>query len=181
MRHAENQTQSYLEELIILAGETGRRIGSIVALKHSDWMPDKATFGVLNWRADADKLGTDWYAPVSPLVRETLEEIRRTRPSVGEAWLFPAPASDGHIRVDVTRRWLLKAEKLAGLSHEAGGGWHAFRRMWATKRKHLPLQDVAAVGGWKDGTTLQNVYQQPDPETMEAVVLGGRSLRLLSS
>lgn len=45
--------------------------------------------------------------------------------------------------------------------------------MWATKRKHIPAKDVAAVGGWLDTSTLQDGYQQADPETVEQVVLGG--------
>ena len=40
----------------------------------------------------------------------------------------------------------------------------------ATERKHLPLKDVAAVGGWTDTETLLNCYQQADPGTMQAVV-----------
>lgn len=59
-----------------------------------------------------------------------------------------------------------------------GFGFHAFRRIWATKRKGLPLQDVAAAGGWKGTQVLRDLYQQSDPETLEAVVLGGRDLRM---
>ena len=43
--------------------------------------------------------------------------------------------------------------------------WHTFRRVWATERKDLPLKDVAAVGGWRDTSTLLR-YQQPDEVTM---------------
>lgn len=50
--------------------------------------------------------------------------------------------------------------------------------MWATKRKHLPAKDMAAAGDWKDTATLQRVYQHADPETLEAVVMGGRDLRM---
>ena len=32
--------------------------------------------------------------------------------------------------------------------------WHAYRRGWATSRKHLPDVDVAAAGGWKSTETL---------------------------
>lgn len=32
--------------------------------------------------------------------------------------------------------------------------------------------------GWKDTTTLERVYQQPDPEIVEAVVLGARELTI---
>jgi hypothetical protein len=43
-----------------------------------------------------------------------------------------------------------------------------FRRVWATERKDLPLKDVAAVGGWRDASTLLK-YQQPDEATMRQV------------
>lgn len=170
-----------LREMLILAAHTGRRIGAIVALRWSDWMPDhpEATYGMLRWRADADKLGREWTAPVTPEVREALEVWRQQNPGLGEAWVFPAPESNGHVRVDQAGRWLRTAEQLAeNHKHTRGFGWHAFRRMWATKRKHLSSKDVAYAGGWKDTATLQRVYQQPDPETTEAVVLGGRELRM---
>ena len=48
--------------------------------------------------------------------------------------------------------------------------WHAFRRLWATERKAFPVKDVAAAGGWKDITTLIDCYQQPDDDTLRAVV-----------
>jgi integrase len=171
-----------LREMIVLAAGTGRRIGAIVRLRWSDWRPDEATYGTLRWRADSDKLGREWTAPVTPEVRETLEGLRRERPGVAEAWIFPAPEADGeHVRVDVAGKWLREAERLAELWEDrerpAGFGWHAFRRMWATKRKHLSSQDVAYAGGWKDTGTLERVYQHADPETTEAVVLGARELR----
>ena len=155
---------------------TGRRIGAIVQLRYSDWFPDEATYGVLRWRADSDKLGKEWKAPVAPEVRDAIVSLRRERPGVGDAYMFPA--SNGHVRVDVTRKWLRKAEKLAEIEHEKGFGWHSFRRMWASKRKHLSLTDVAAAGGWKDTQTLQRCYQHADPDTLEAVVLEGRRLRM---
>lgn len=168
-----------LREMLILAAYTGRRIGAIVALRWSDWSPNDATYGVLRWRADSDKLGREWKAPVHPKVREALETWRHINPGVGEAWIFPASESNGHVRVDQAGKWLRTAEELAeNHEHRKGFGWHAFRRMWATKRKHLSSKDVAYAGGWKDTATLERVYQQPDPETTEAVVLGGRDLRM---
>jgi hypothetical protein len=41
----------------------------------------------------------------------------------------------------------------------------------------MSAKDVAEVGGWRDVTTLQKVYQRPDAETMEAVVLQPKRLR----
>lgn len=163
-----------LRELLEVAWHTGRRAGAIVRLRWADWAPDaeEATHGVLHWRADSDKLGRDWRAPVHPRVREVLEELRRQRPGIGEAFVFAAPEAPGkHLRVDTARGWLLDAEAKAGLDHPDGFGFHALRRAWATRRKDLPAQDVAAVGGWVETTTLQNLYQRADRETMEQVVL----------
>jgi hypothetical protein len=57
--------------------------------KHTD--PDQGTHGTIRWRADSDKLGKDWLAPVTPAVHAELERLRRERPGVGEALLFPGP------------------------------------------------------------------------------------------
>jgi hypothetical protein len=58
----------------------------------------------------------------------------------------------------------------SGAAEADGGLWHAYRRKWATERKHLPLKDVAAAGGWNDVATLLKVYQQPDPATLLVVM-----------
>lgn len=67
-------------------------------------------------------------------------------------------------------KWLTVAESHAELPKLDGGLWHAYRRKWATERKHLPLKDVAAAGGWNDVDTLLKVYQQPDPATLLIVM-----------
>jgi hypothetical protein len=54
------------------------------------------------------------------------------------------------------------AEKHAKLPKLDGGLWHAYRRKWAIERKHLPLKDVGAAGGWKDVNTLLEIYQRPN-------------------
>ena len=58
-----------------------------------------------------------------------------------------------------------------------GSLWHAYRRRWATARKHLPDADVAAAGGWANPNTLRLVYQQADADTMLRVVLEPDELR----
>lgn len=65
--------------------------------------------------------------------------------------------------------WLKEAIRQTGLPKPAGSLWHMFRRVWATERKDLPLKDVVAAGGWRDTSTLLR-YQQPNAETMRAVV-----------
>lgn len=79
--------------------------------------------------------------------------------------------------VDRVRRWLLKAEGLAGVPKQRGSLWHAFRRGWATARKHFPPKDTVAAGRWSSTKTLLRCYQQADEATMLAVVLGGAELR----
>ncbi len=172
-------TRSYLTELLVLAEGTGRRIGAILALRWSDWALDAGTHGTIRWRAEHDKIGQEWTTPVTPRVREALEAARRRRPNLGDAFLFPAPDDPSHpVTRHVAAMWLHQAERLAELEPLRGGVWHPFRRAWASKRKHLSLKDVAYAGGWKDTSTLLRCYQQPDPETIEEVVLGSRQLRL---
>ena len=61
---------------------------------------------------------------------------------------------------DVAGRWLLKAERLAGLPKLSGGRWHPYRRLFATELKSVPVKDVAFAGGWKSIETVQRIYQQ---------------------
>ena len=112
-----------------------------------------------------------------PLAADTLGELVRFRaldPGVGEASLFAHRRGQRHQVEPVTRHlaayWLKRAYELSGAPKPDGSLWHAFLRLWATERKGLLVKDVAAAGGWKDITTLINCYQQPDEETLRAVV-----------
>jgi hypothetical protein len=58
-----------------------------------------------------------------------------------------------------------------------GSDFHAYRRAWATARKHLPLKDVAAAGGWRSTATLLRCYTQVDDATIFAVVSETRKVR----
>ncbi len=59
--------------------------------------------------------------------------------------------------------------------------WHPYRRKWATERKHLPLKDVAAAGGWKDVNTLLRCYRMPDADTILAVMSEPKKVREIAS
>jgi hypothetical protein len=74
-------------------------------------------------------------------------------------------------------KWLRRAERLAGLEPQRGSLWHAYRRKWATERKHHPDVDVAAAGGWRSLQSLKTAYQRADAVTMLRVVVEPRSLR----
>jgi integrase len=163
---------SYLPVLLRLASDTGRRIGSILKLRWNDWRPDLGTYGRIRWRAEEDKVGREWWAPVTPAVRDTLEAYRLRKSAVGEVLLFPSPTDPTRpVMRQVADGWLRDAETRAQLERLPGGLWHPFRRRWATQRKNLSAKDVAAVGGWVDTATLQRCYQLADESTMEAVVL----------
>jgi integrase len=175
------QQRSYLSELLDLVNGTGRRISAICQLRYEDLrLAETASrpHGAIQWPGQTDKEGREWSAPVTPTVRAALERILRERPGIGAAYLFPSHRDPSKpITKNVARDWLLEAERLAELPKLTGGAWHPYRRKWATARKHLPDVDVAAAGGWKTVRTLEVCYQQPDEDTMLAVVLGGAELR----
>ena len=90
--------------------------------------------------------------------------------AVGEDWVFKQAYKNAPWAAAQCQELLRQAEKAAGLEKLDGGLWHAYRRKWATERKHLPLKDVAAAGGWKDVTTLLTCYQHADEATMLKVM-----------
>lgn len=74
------------------------------------------------------------------------------------------------MRPEMLDQWLRGVGRRAGLPKLRGGLWHPYRRTWATERKHLPLPDVMAAGGWRDTSTVSNCYQQADETTMLEVM-----------
>jgi len=125
----------------------------------------------------------------APKARRTIE-----RPSspVASPMIQPSEAERGRpasaiksASVDVPKCWsrhharklLARAEKKAKLEAIDGSDFHAYRRKWATERKHLPPQDVANAGAWLDLKTLQTAYTQADELTMLAVVNEPTKLR----
>ena len=142
-----------------------------------DWNPEAGTFGTLIWRADSDKLGRTTATPVTPSVRDALE-AHRQETGGATSWIFPAPSSEGHVTVSCVSHWFRKVEKAAKIPHRRGFGWHTLRRAFATKRKGMSVQDVAALGGWKGTQVLQTLYQQADVDAMERVLLEGQKVGL---
>ena len=134
--------------------------------------------GAIRWPAATDKTGKERLVPIGPEVRAAIDRVLRERPGIGAAYLFPAPR-DANKPVDrhLAAKWLRTAEKLAGLEKLDGSLWHAYRRKWATERKHMPDANVAAGGGWANPNTLRLVYQQTDADTMLRVVLERGELR----
>ena len=132
----------------------------------------------LRWPADTDKIGLETTVPIGPDVRAAIDRIFAERPGIGKGYLFPSPHEPGKpLRYELAGDWLRKAEKPAGVPKQDGALWHAYRRKWATERKHLSEVDVAAAGGWADPNTLRLIYQQPDQASMLKVILEAGQLR----
>ena len=101
-----------------------------------------------------------------------------TRRTAARAYLFPSPRNKRlPVSKDLASDWLKRCYELAEISKPERGVWHPFRRMWATERKHWPIQDVMAAGGWSDPTSLQTIYQQADDATLYRVVSQPNELR----
>jgi integrase len=156
-----------IEFALVIAEATGRRLGSIRALAWEDFDLEQ---GQIVWRAEADKKRKEWVVPMPDQLYEAVTAFReRLGGTTGP--VFTAERGKGKI---MNRRqflrWLDEAEQHAGLRKLPMGAWHPYRRKWATERKHLPLVDVAAAGGWKGTQMLLKCYQQPDPNTILAVM-----------
>jgi len=160
----------YLRPLILLAWRTGRRLSAILALRWDDVEFEK---GTIRWRAEHDKIRQTWLVPAHGEVLYELLRFRNERRTVRSPLVFPHSQRRRHRGGPTTRHlaayWLKEAFLRGKITKPAGSAWHMFRRLWATERKDLPLKDVAAAGGWRDTSTLLR-YQQPDEETLRAVV-----------
>lgn len=176
--------------MLALARYTGRRENAICCLRANDFLrtPDAVRgalaamgsdetsaehfpHGGLRWRAESDKGGRDTITPLSAPARKALDVYLERNPRMGDVPLFPSPEDESKpIRKDRAGVWLLRAETKAKLPKLSGGRWHPYRRLWATERKAVPVQDVAAAGGWKSIETVQRLYQQAEAKgVLEAV------------
>jgi integrase len=163
-----------VELALVLAEATGRRLGSIRQLRWEDIDFERA---VIHWRGAADKKQRDWKVPMPDGLSAELKAFRRAFATVG-GWLFPAETNPAEPMDRYAFGTLLaQAEAKAELPKLEGALWHAYRRAWATARKHLPIVDVAAAGGWKDTSTLLTCYTQPTNDAMLAVMNEPAKLR----
>jgi integrase len=139
-----------VEFALVLAEATGRRIGSIRALCWEDFDLDAQQ---VTWRAEYDKRGVEWIVPMPDRLSEEVTQFRIALGGLSGPGFTGERNATKLMNRRVLDRWLTEAEELAGLPPLRGGSWHPYRRKWATERKHLPLVDVAAAGGWK-GTQM---------------------------
>ena len=184
MRVGPRLVESYLPEIFEIVVGTGRRISAVCSLDIEDLEleeTERAPWGAIVWPKDTDKMGKRWRCPISPAVRDALEEATTKRGRlgrVGQGPLFPDPGRpERPVGYHEAAGWLRRAEELAELEPQEGSLWHAYRRLWASSRKDLPDVDVAQAGGWSSLEALKQAYQRPDDETMLRVVAHEAELR----
>ena len=161
--------------LLCLAWNTGHRLSALLELKWEHVTLTKtaeAPFGTIRWYADCAKT-TKRHEHTLPMNEPAYTALRawkkRRGAVVGAGWVFPSPRDPKRaLEKWAAAPWLREAERLAKIAHMPGGGWHMLRRGWATARKHLPLKDVAAGGGWTDTATVLKSYQHADAEATKA-------------
>jgi integrase len=162
-----------VEMALVLAEATGRRLGSIAALRWDDIDFNRKR---ITWRAESDKRGVQWVVPLPDSLANELRQFQKQLVAVG-GLVF---ASENDATVQMHRKqfdkWLRVAEATAGLPSLKGGLWHPYRRKFASERMHLPLKAVSEAGGWKSTTTLLTCYQHPDEALLAQVMSEPRKL-----
>jgi integrase len=163
--------------LLDLAWNTGHRISAILELRWQDISFDKtedAPFGAITWYVGttSNNKRHQHTLPINSAAGAALRAWRKETKAIASAFVFssltdPKKGLERH----VVMKWLARAEKVAKLPHVKRGGWHMFRRGWATARKSFPLKDVMEGGGWSDTQSVLKCYQHADQETTRKVVL----------
>ncbi len=160
---------------LVLAHETGHRIGAIRQLRWSDIDLEGMT---IRWRAKHEKNGYEHTTPVTAEAIAALEEARRMSSGTGDAPVLPAgtDASRCMGRGWAYRLWR-RAEALAGMERKRGRGWHSLRRKFATDLMDLPLKVLCDLGGWKNAQTVLRCYQRADEGQLRKALEGRRRVR----
>lgn len=170
MTRAASKVSPVCALLLLVVHETGHRIGAVRKLRWSDLdlALDRAS---VHWRAETDKLKLDRSTPLSEPAAEALRRAWRHRRDLRDGWVFRSPHNpEEAVSRHRARFWWKRLESLAGLPTEAGRGWHTLRRKFATELKHVPLPDVAFLGGWQSAQTILKCYQQPDDVTLRSAI-----------
>ena len=145
---------------LVLAHETGHRIGAIRQLRWTDIDFDGR---VVRWRAEHDKSGYEHSTPLTADALSALKEARRENPGSGDVPILPAPRNPATcVSSALAQWWWSRAEKLAGLEPKPGRGWHSLRRKFASDLMNQPLKVLCDLGGWKEARTVLQCYQHTD-------------------
>ena len=156
---------------LVLAHETGHRIGAIRQLRWSDIDIEGRT---IRWRAEHEKTGYEHRTPLTDEATAVLKEACKRSSGIGDAPVLPSPNHPlRFVSPSQPRVWWCRAEQLAGMERRRGRGWHSLRRKFASDLMDLPLKVLCELGGWKNAQTVLNCYQRPDEEQLRKA-LGNR-------
>ena len=145
---------------LVLAHETGHRIGAIRQLR---WSDIDFEGGAIRWRAESEKTGYGHVTPATADAVAVLEEARQWNPGIGNAPVLPhKKGSPKCISTSQASMWWRNARKLSGLQPKRGRGWHSLRRKFASDLMDQPLKVLCDLGGWKDAQTVLKCYQRAD-------------------
>jgi len=167
------------EVALVLGHETGHRIGSIRRLR---WGDLEAREGWIRWREDADKVGWEHWTPLTEEARDAVEVAATHRREADQpsSWVLPSPSDTSRpCSRNIMRDWWNAAQQRAELGSARRLGWHSLRRKFANDLRHVPLKDLASLGGWKDTQTLLKCYLTEDEDAMVEALRsrGGRHVR----
>ena len=145
---------------LVLAHETGHRIGAIRQLRWSDIDTEG---GIIRWRSEHEKTGYEHRTPLTAEALAALEEARRQNPGIGDRPVLPAPKDPtACVSRWLVRDWWNRAVARAGLEPKRGRGWHSLRRKFASDLMNQPLKVLCELGGWKTAQTVLQCYQRAD-------------------
>ncbi len=145
---------------LVLAHETGHRIG---AIRHLRWPDIDLEARAIRWRAEHEKTGYEHRTPMTAEAVAVLEEARERSAGIEVAPVLPAPRDPSRCAGrTLVRFWWNRAQKLAGLEPKRGRGWHSLRRKFASDLMEQPLKVLCDLGGWKTAKTVLQCYQRAD-------------------
>jgi len=160
---------------LVLAHETGHRIGAIRNLR---WADIDFEGREVRWRAEHEKTGYEHVTPLTDEALAALEEARRMGGGSGNAPVLPSSRDATRCVHRVSAfQWWKKAQTLAGLEPKRGRGWHSLRRKFASDLMDTPLKVLCELGGWKDAQTVLRCYQRPDAGQLRTALEGRRRVR----
>ena len=160
---------------LVVAHETGHRIGAIRQIRWSDIDMEG---GVVRWRAEHEKSGYEHRTPVTAEAIAALEEARKRNPGIGDTPLLPAARNPSAcVGSALARVWWKNAQNLAGLDPKPGRGWHSLRRKFASDLMDQPLKVLCELGGWKTAQTVLQCYQRPDEAQLRTALESRRRVR----
>ena len=160
---------------LVLAHETGHRIGAIRNLLWSDIDLEGA---MVRWRAKHEKTGYEHTTPLTGEAVAVLEEARRMNPGSGDGPVLPAPSNPARcLGRHLPLKWWYRAAILAGLEPKRGRGWHSLRRKFASDLMDQPLKVLCQLGGWKNPQTVLTCYQQANTGQLRTALESRRRVR----